>query len=106
MNSYCLDAMGASSEELATAMETARLCVYGGPCSSAEPERRRKVAWGEEKREGGLPFIEQSSRHVRMHQQVAGVTVTTLDVVFWHFCLFSDLGCCTKYLPWSTLYNC
>jgi hypothetical protein len=37
-------------------METARpsreegkLCIHGGPFSSAEPERRRKVAWGEEK---------------------------------------------------------
>jgi hypothetical protein len=85
--------MGASSEELATAMETARpsrearLCVHGGPCSSAEPERRRKVVWGEEKREGGLPFIEQSSGHVRLHQQVAGVTVTTLNVMFWYFLL-------------------
>jgi hypothetical protein len=26
--------------------------------------------------------------------------------VFGIFCLDSDLGQCTKYLPWSILYNC
>jgi hypothetical protein len=90
----CLGAMGASREELATAMGTAmpsreegRLCVHGRPCSSAELERRRKMAWGEEKGGSELPFIEPSSGHVRLHQQVAGVTVTTLGDVFWHFLL-------------------
>jgi hypothetical protein len=31
--------------------------------------------------------------------------IATLGGVFSLFCLFSDLGHCTKYLTWSTLYN-
>jgi len=54
----------------------------GAPCS-AEQRREGSGVW--EKGEGGLPFIEPSSRHVRLHQQVAGAAVTTLDDVFWHF---------------------
>jgi hypothetical protein len=54
----------------------------GAPCS-AEQRREESGVW--EKGEGGLPFIEPSSRHVRLHQQVAGAIVTTLDDVFWHF---------------------
>ena len=56
----------------------------GAPCS-AEQRREGSGVW--EKGEGGLPFIEPSSGHVRLHQQVAGVTVTTLGDVFWHFLL-------------------
>ena len=48
----------------------------------AQPKERREGSGVWEKGEGGLPFIEQSSGHVRLHQQVAGVIVTTLDVVF------------------------
>ena len=51
----------------------------------AQPKQRREGSGVWEKGEGGLPFIEPSSRHVRLHQQVAGAAVTTLDDVFWHF---------------------
>jgi hypothetical protein len=49
----------------------------------AEGERWR--GRGREGRGQGLPFIGPSSGHVRLHQQVAGAAVTTLDDVFWHF---------------------
>jgi hypothetical protein len=56
------------------------------------------VAW----RGGGglvLPFIELSSGHVRLHQQVAGDGRATLGAIFVVFPLESDQGYCRKYLP-------
>jgi hypothetical protein len=73
-------------------METARpsreegkLSVHGGPCSNAEPERR-KVAWGEEKGELVLPFIEQSSRARRPRFSIAAIRRTRGE------CYSSDIG--------------
>ncbi|AQK83724.1 hypothetical protein ZEAMMB73_Zm00001d037349 [Zea mays] len=55
------------------------------PALAAGLERKKRGDGVKEKGEGGLPFIEPSSRHVRLHQQVAGAAVTTLDDMFWHF---------------------
>jgi hypothetical protein len=63
-----------------------RRCHGRRGCSCAEPEGRGKVAW----RGGGglvLPFIEQGSGHVRLHQQVAGDGRATLGAHFRHFSL-------------------
>jgi hypothetical protein len=47
--------------------------------------RERENGVGEKKRAGGLPFIEPSSGHGRLHQQVAGVTVPALGGSFRPF---------------------
>ena len=54
----------------------------GAPCS-AEQRREGSGVW--EKGEGGLPFIEPSSGHVRLHQQVAGDGRATLGAHFRRF---------------------
>ena len=51
----------------------------------AQPKQRREGSGVWEKGEGGLPFIEPSSGHVRLHQQVAGVTVPALGGSFRPF---------------------
>ena len=51
----------------------------------AQPKQRREGSGVWEKGEGGLPFIEPSSGHVRLHQQVAGGRVSTLGDHFWRF---------------------
>ncbi|AQK70495.1 hypothetical protein ZEAMMB73_Zm00001d016327 [Zea mays] len=40
----------------------------------AQPKQRKEGSGVWEKGEGGLPFIEPSSGHVRLHQQMAGST--------------------------------
>jgi hypothetical protein len=52
---------------------------------SVGTERRKRGDGVREKGEGGLPFIEQSSGHARLHQQVAGGRVSTLGGHFWRF---------------------
>jgi hypothetical protein len=54
----------------------------GAPCS-AEQRREGSGVW--EKGDGGLPFIEPSSGHVRLHQQVAGDGRATLGAHFRRF---------------------
>ncbi|AQK91371.1 hypothetical protein ZEAMMB73_Zm00001d009129 [Zea mays] len=41
----------------------------------AQPKQRREGSGVWEKGEGGLPFIEPSSGHVRLHQQMAALEV-------------------------------
>ena len=48
----------------------------------AQPKQRREGSGVWEKGEGGLPFIEPSSRHARLHQQVAGDGRATLGAHF------------------------
>ena len=62
----------------------------------AQPKQRRKGSGVWEKGEGGLPFIEPSSGHVRLHQQMAERLWAPIFVVFP---LESDQGYCRKYLP-------
>ena len=51
----------------------------------AQPKQRKEGSGVWEKGEGGLPFIEPSSGHGRLHQQVAGVTVPALGGSFRPF---------------------
>jgi hypothetical protein len=64
-----------------------------------EKHQPREEEWRGGEGEGGLPFIEPSSGHVRLHQQVADAKVSTLGGHFGVFCLESDQGYCKKYLP-------
>jgi hypothetical protein len=51
----------------------------------AQPKQRREGSGVWEKGEGGLPFIEPSSGHVRLHQQMAGDGRATLGAYFCRF---------------------
>jgi hypothetical protein len=53
--------------------------------------RERENGVGEKKRAGGLPFIEPSSGHGRLHQQVAGVTVPALGGSFRPFSVWNRI---------------
>ena len=51
----------------------------------AQPKQRREGSGVWEKGEDGLPFIERSSRHVRLQQQMAGDGRATLGPHFRRF---------------------